>query len=95
MHAFLLDVNSVPYSEALGLLAVGMITIFLVLSLVVLSGNILIHLSNRFLSPSPIGGEALQTSTKDIIPSPTLAAIIAAVEIQTGGKGNIQSIKKL
>ncbi|MEM6803867.1 MAG: OadG family protein [Bacteroidota bacterium] len=95
MHAFLLDAQNIPYSEALGLLAIGMITIFIVLSLVVLSGNILIHLSNRFLSPTSVEGEALKASAKHAIPSSTLAAIVAAVEIHTGGKGSIQSIKKI
>ena len=62
-----------------------MITVFVVLSLVVLTGNLLIRFVNKTTTNTP---------TKDV-PSPSvLAAITGAVEAVTEGKGNIQKIEK-
>jgi Na+-transporting methylmalonyl-CoA/oxaloacetate decarboxylase gamma subunit len=63
---------------------IGMITVFFILSLVVLTGQLLIYLVNRFTpTPPPIPNED----------EGDLAAIIAAVDIITEGKGRIESIK--
>ncbi|MEQ9231079.1 MAG: hypothetical protein RIF46_10385 [Cyclobacteriaceae bacterium] len=70
-------------SSALTLLAIGMITVFVVLLLVVITGNILIRLVNRFVPES-----------KDGISDKTLAVLTAAVESVTGGKGKITKIEK-
>ena len=71
-------------STALSLLTVGMITVFSVLLLVVLTGNLLIQLSNRIGTNSENG---------DISPS-KVAAIVGAVEILTEGRGRITKIEK-
>ncbi len=69
------------FSTALSLMAIGMITVFVVLLLVVITGNILIRLVNRFEK-----SETIATSK--------VAAISAAVETFTGGKGHITKIEK-
>lgn len=78
-------------NEALTLLGSGMITIFVILSLVVLMGNGLIRLVNRFgnqlVSPNP-------NTTDHSIQSETLAAIVAAVDLTTQGKGRVVSVDK-
>ena len=75
--------------QAFTLLISGMITIFVVLSLVVLVGNLLINLANRWAPERP-------TPSRDLPPAsePQLAAIVAAVEIMTKGKGKILEITK-
>jgi len=77
-------------STALTLLVIGMVTVFLVLLLVVATGNVLIAIVNRF-----VGEEESKTggSSSAIAPS-KLAAITAAVEAFTEGKGHITKIQK-
>ena len=80
-------------NTALMLLGVGMITVFIVLSCVVLLGNLLISFVNQFV-PAVIT-QSGKLKTGDGIASVKIAAISAAVEIFTKGKGNVSSIKKL
>ena len=76
------------FSVAITLLAIGMITVFVVLLLVVIVGNLLIITVNRFFPTVVI----LQKSE---IPKSKIAAITAAVDILTEGKGQIQRIDKI
>ena len=79
------------FSTALILLAVGMITVFAVLFLVVLLGNILIRIVNRFHKDIPqVINEAPNT-----IGAGKLAAIVASVEVVTSGRGHVTSIEKV
>ena len=72
--------------EALTLLGIGMVTVFLVLSLVVLTGRCLIILSNTF--------SGKQTESQDDISEEVIAVINAAVEVATKGKGTVAKIEK-
>ncbi len=74
---------STEISTALMLLAIGMITVFVVLLLVVLTGNLLIRLVNK-----------LTSQVKSDVDNQTLAVITAAVEQFTGGQGRITKIEK-
>lgn len=74
-------------SSALTLLGIGMITVFVVLLLVVVTGNVLIMVVNR-LAPTPLHDQHGKTDGNHI------AAITAAVEVFTQGKGNITRIEK-
>ncbi len=69
-------------STALSLLAIGMITVFIVLLLVVLTGNVLIRLVNRL------------SLTEGQISAAKVAAISGAVEAFTQGRGKITKIEK-
>jgi len=69
-------------STALTLLAIGMITVFIVLLTVVLTGNLLIRLVNKWAPDS------------DEISGQTLAVLTAAVDEFTGGKGKISKVEK-
>ncbi len=73
-------------STAFTLLGVGMITVFVVLSLVVLTGNLLIRMVNALNADSPG-----PTSDDD---KGAIAAITAAVEIVTHGTGRITKIER-
>ena len=84
---------------ALTVLAVGMTTVFTILSLVVLTGKVLINIVNRFV-PAPVIATSKRSKTalskKDQKQEKEkVAAIVAAVEALTGGQGKIVSIEKL
>ena len=80
---------------ALLLLVVGMITVFIILSLVVLTGRILIWVVNKYFSPEEkIAYEyTVPFVEDDLIYKKKLVAITAAVEIATGGQGKITKIE--
>jgi oxaloacetate decarboxylase gamma subunit len=83
-------------SLALQLLGIGMGTVFLILSFVVLSGNALIRIVNRYM-PAPAKAPKSTPRTgggSAAIAPDTLAAIVAAVDAVTDGKGKITSIEK-
>ena len=81
-------------NEALKLMLTGMSTVFFILIMVVVLGNIIIRITNRFAVAvvDPSGGAA--NSQKEINPS-KLAAIVSAVEITTKGKGRVTSVEKM
>ena len=73
---------------ALSLMGIGMFTVFVILFMVVAGGNILIKSVNKFV-PETIRQEVVKSDQKK------LAAIIAAVNAVTGGKGRIEKITKI
>ena len=76
---------------ALLLLGIGIIMVILVLWLVVGIGNLLINLTNKYITEDDNKGNNAETLGKD---SKKIAAIVAAVEIATQGSGKIDSISK-
>ena len=75
------------------LMAVGMTTVFTILALVVLGGKLTILITNKFASESAAAVVRTMPSTAGIEAS-KVAAITAAVESITQGKGHIKEIKK-
>jgi len=78
--------------EALTLLAIGMIMVFLILTLVVGVGNLVIGITNRYIreTPPPVkGGDR----GKSIQPR-KLAVITAVVDVITRGSGRVDSVQK-
>ena len=87
-------------STALVVLLVGMITVFVVLSLVVLSGKVLISIVNKYAPDKaikkPVSARTIPITRKSTSTSSSkVAAIVAAVHQITQGKGQITSIKKI
>ena len=82
---------------ALLLLIVGMITVFIILSLVVFTGHTLIWVVNKYFSEE----EKIEYDytapyiQDDGIYKKKLAAITAAVEIATRGKGKVIKIERV
>lgn len=77
----------------LTIMAVGMITVFSILGLVVLGGKVMILAINKFapeveIAPPPKLASQGISKTKISV----LASVVAAI---TGGKGKITKIKKL
>ncbi|MEZ4883729.1 MAG: OadG family transporter subunit [Chitinophagales bacterium] len=82
--------------SALTLLLIGMITVFIILFLVVVSGNVLIRLVNKYV-PAPIERSKSYLPTNDkgtAIPSSKIAAIVAAVEMVSEGKAQVVKIER-
>ena len=88
-------------SEALLILAVGMTTVFAILAMVVITGKVLIRLTNRIvpdiqvIKPVRSSTRSSYGKSSNTIDKKKLAAIVAAVEIATGGQGRIQKIEKV
>lgn len=86
---------------ALVVFGVGMITVFVILGLVVLTGHFLIKIVNRFFPEaaikSPLISSKLNTSVNNHSnPSKAkVAAIVAAIDLMTAGKGKVDRIEKI
>lgn len=81
------------YSMALMLMLVGMITVFAMLVIVYLVGNLIITITNKLYKEETIDKNRMVTSTN--VESAKIAAITSAVNITTLGKGKITSIRKI
>ena len=93
------------FGSGLILLMVGMGTAFMGLALVVLFGNWLILLTNKFapagIEPTTAAVKAPEPVTLPTQPAPVsdvspkqLAAILAAVEVATEGKGYVEKVTR-
>jgi oxaloacetate decarboxylase gamma subunit len=78
-------------NQALGLLVIGMTTVFIVLWLVTVIGTSVIELSNRFYQP---GAKDNGTPPTGGVDKEKMAAIVAAVNVLTNGKGVVDSVEK-
>ena len=79
---------------AFQLLGVGMVTVFVILALVVIIGNLIIRFVNKFI------GEEVKTQSKGSV-NPTveinskkLAAIVSVVNLVTKGTGRVSKVEK-
>ena len=81
-------------SEALKLMLTGMSTVFFILIMVVLLGNLIIIVTNKF-SVAPISSPVKIENNSRKVDSSKLAAIVSAVDIATKGKGRVSSIEKI
>ena len=89
-----MDPNSSDIGDALILLGVGMITVFLILALVVVSGNLLIKVINKY-APEPVKKLTRARRAATGTAPEVVAAIAAVVETVTGGHGKVDSIQKI
>ena len=86
------------YTIAFKLLGVGMLTVFLILFLVVIIGNLLIKVVNRYFPESDREStkrSAGPTQDTGIIDKKKMAVISAAVSHITGGRGKISRIESI
>lgn len=81
-----------PINEATSIMFVGMITVFFILFLIVLIGNVIIRLSNKYL---PEVAPAIKAKKHNEPSENTYAAIAAAIDQVTGGRGKVTDIKKI
>lgn len=80
-------------SMALMLMAVGMITVFTILALIVIFGNILISLVNRYIPETKVSA-VIRSATPTGIDPRKMVAIVSAVDVVTEGKAKVTSITK-
>lgn len=84
---------SESFSEAVKLMLTGMSTVFVILILVVILGNLIVMVTNRLYVESPVTPSLNQEEHGELSPQ-QLAAIVATVEALTGGKGKVASVEK-
>lgn len=82
------------FTTAFELLAVGMITVFTILALIVFFGNILISLVNKYTPESKVAAIINMTAGKGSLDAKKMAAIVSAVDVVTEGKAKVTSITK-
>lgn len=81
-------------AEALKLMLTGMSTVFIILIMVVILGNLIIQITNKF-APKPLAlteNQGLKKSEPDL---KKIAAIVSAVQVATNGQGKVTSIEKM
>ena len=80
---------------AILLMVVGMATVFVILLIVIYLGKLLITLVNKY-APEEVA-PAKQETPRGLAPIPgnILAAITAAVNVVTQGKGKVTKVEKL
>ncbi len=80
--------------SAFSIMLVGMITVFLILWLVVIIGNTIIRITNKYFpAAEPVKKVAVRAVESNS--SGKIAAIVAAVDIVTAGKGHVTKITKV
>ncbi|MEH0156599.1 OadG family protein [Limibacter armeniacum] len=80
------------------LMAVGMSTVFVILTIVVIGGKLLIFFTNKQsqeLAHQTESPPLLNTATTTNLDHKKLAALVVAVELATGGKGSVRCIRKI
>lgn len=77
----------------LTIMAVGMITVFSILGLVILGGKVMILLINKFASEVPVS--IANNIVNQTINTTKISVLASAVAIATKGKGKITKIEKL
>lgn len=80
---------------ALELLGVGMVTVFIILALVVILGDLIIRFVNRFMPEMEKVMVSKNETPASEINSKKMAAIVAAVSKITNGTGRVANIEKL
>lgn len=81
------------FELALELLGIGMITVFSVLFLVVFVGNMIVKVVNRYMPEVQVVTQKRQSSSA--INVNTMAAIVAAIQSVTHGKGKVVKVEKV
>ena len=87
---------NVDLQMALLVMGIGMITVFAILTLVVISGQLLIRIVNHYNPPPAVlpTPKPVPLQQNDISPA-TIAVLTATVEAFTAGRGTIMAIEPL
>jgi oxaloacetate decarboxylase gamma subunit len=81
--------------DALTVMLVGMTTVVLILCLVMVIGNLIIRTTNRYFPDIESGKKILKNHSGETASAGKIAAIVAAIDIVTNGKGHITKITKV
>ena len=77
------------------LMVVGMATVFVILLIVIYLGKLLIYLVNKYAPEEVVSVKQTSSQAPVPIPGNILAAITAAVNVVTQGKGKVTKVEKL
>lgn len=77
------------------LMVVGMATVFVILLIVIYLGKLLISLVNKYAPEEVVSVKQTSSQAPVPIPGNILAAITAAVNVVTQGKGKVTEVEKL
>ena len=77
------------------LMVVGMATVFVILLIVIYLGKLLISLVNKYAPEEVVSVKQTSSQAPVPIPGNILAAITAAVNVVTQGKGKVTKLEKL
>lgn len=77
------------------LMAVGMITVFVILLIVIYLSKLLIAIVNKVAPEEVVVKKAAASAAPVVIDPNTMAAIKGAVNIVTGGKGKVMKVEKI
>ena len=77
------------------LMVVGMATVFVILLIVIYLGKLLISLVNKYAPEEVVSVKQTSSQAPVPIPGNILAAITAAVNVVTQGKGKVTKAEKL
>ena len=77
------------------LMVVGMATVFVILLIVIYLGKLLISLVNKYAPEEVVSVKQTSSQAPGPIPGNILAAITAAVNVVTQGKGKVTKVEKL
>ena len=77
------------------LMVVGMATVFVILLIVIYLGKLLISLVNKYAPEEVVSVKPTSSQAPVPIPGNILAAITAAVNVVTQGKGKVTKVEKL
>ena len=77
------------------LMVVGMATVFVILLIVSYLGKLLISLVNKYAPEEVVSVKQTSSQAPVPIPGNILAAITAAVNVVTQGKGKVTKVEKL
>lgn len=80
---------------ALELLGVGMVTVFIILALVVILGNLIIRFVNHFMPEVQKMSASMSELVVPEISQKKIAVIVSAVNRLTNGAGRVNKIEKL
>jgi len=83
------------FNIALELLGVGMVTVFIILALVVIVGNLIIRFVNKYIPEETAKVIPVAANQQGMLNPKKVAAIVSAVKIITSGKGKISKIEKI
>lgn len=80
-------------AQVIQLIFTGMGTVFFMLIMVVLLGNVIIRVTNKYSTVVEV--QTISESKTSEMNSAKIVAIVSAVDIVTGGKGRVSSIEKM
>ncbi|MCK9158915.1 MAG: OadG family protein [Bacteroidaceae bacterium] len=80
---------------ALMLMVVGMTTVFVILLLVIGLGKVLIAFVNKYIPEEVVHVKNKTVQSSPPAPANVMAAITAAVNVVTHGKGKVEKIEKV